>query len=271
MSGERIVSPLRRWWLFALVTLILAYLIVPIMVVIPASFSPSQLLEFPPRELSLRWYLNYLESDGWINSTRASLQAATLTMIAATILGVAGAYAINAFGGSLGRLALIVVLLPMLVPHILIAIGIFYIYIRLKLVNSMIGIVMAHTLLAVPFVVVTVLSGLQSVDANLEQAARSLGAPRWSAFWRVTLPQIRPSVISGALFAFIISLDEIVVGLFVAGGNNMVLTRRMFVSLRDNLDPTIAALSTLFILASLVILAVATLAGRWSPRSNRRS
>lgn len=266
MTNDSVVPPLRRWWLYALVILILAYLIVPILVVIPASFSPSQLLEFPPRDLSLRWYENYLHSDGWINSTRASVQAAFLTMIVATICGVAGAYAINSFGKALGRLAMIIVLLPMLVPTILIAIGIFYVYIRLGLVNSMLGIVMAHSMLAVPFVVITVLSGLQSFDPNLEQAARSLGASRLSAFWRVTLPQIRPSVISGALFAFIISLDEVVVGLFVAGGNNMVLTRRMFVSLRDNLDPTIAALSTLFILASLAILAAAALVGARRPR-----
>jgi putative spermidine/putrescine transport system permease protein len=261
MSGEAVVSPIRRWWLYGLVALILTFLIVPILVVIPASFSPSQLLEFPPRELSLRWYENYLHNEGWINSTRASIQAAFLTMIVATIFGVAGAYAINSFGKVLGRVAMVIVLLPMLVPTILIAIGIFYVYIRLGLVNSMLGIVMAHSMLAVPFVVITVLSGLQSFDPHLEQAARSLGASRFSAFRRVTLPQIRPSVISGALFAFIISLDEVVVGLFVAGGNNMVLTRRMFVSLRDNLDPTIAALSSLFILASLMILGIAALVG----------
>jgi len=266
--SDQIVSPLRRWWLFGLVVLILAYLIVPILVVIPASFSPSQLLEFPPRELSLRWYMNYLQSDGWINSTRASLQAGALTVVVSTILGVAGAYAINSLGRALGRLAMAFVLLPLLVPHILIAIGLFYIYIRLRLVNSMLGIVLSHTLLAVPFVVITVLAGLQSIDANLEKAARSLGASRWSAFWRVTLPQIRPSVIAGGLFAFITSLDEVVVGLFVAGGANMVLTRRMFVSLRDNLDPTIAALSTLFIVASVLALGIASLTARKTPRSS---
>jgi putative spermidine/putrescine transport system permease protein len=257
-----VVTPLRRWWLYGLVALILAYLVLPILVVIPASFSPSQLLEFPPSRISLRWYESYLQSPGWMNSTRASLEAAVLTMVVSTVFGVAGACAVNMLGRKGSRAAIALVLLPMLVPTILVAIGIFYVYIWLGLVNTMFGIVVAHSLLAVPFVVITVLSGLQSVDPHLEAAARSLGAPRLSAFWRVTLPQIRPSVISGALFAFVISLDEVVIGLFVAGGDNMVLTRRMFVSLRDNLDPTIAALSTLFILASLGALTPIALLGR---------
>jgi putative spermidine/putrescine transport system permease protein len=154
------------------------------------------------------------------------------------------------------------ILLPMIVPGMLIAIGIFYVYIRLRLVNAMLGIVIAHSVLAIPFVIVTVLSALRSFDLRQELVARSLGAPRLAAFGRVTLPQIRPAVISAALFAFIISLDEVIVSLFIAGGNNIVLTRRMFVALRDALDPTIAAISTFFIIVSLVVLGSIALVSR---------
>jgi putative spermidine/putrescine transport system permease protein len=253
------VPILRRLWLYMLVALVLAYLVAPIFIVVPVSFSASKYQEFPPRGYSLKWYVGYLGSADWLASTRTSLTAAVLTTLVATPAGVAAAYAINAFGTRLARLVLFLALLPAVVPAMLIAIGIFYVYIQVSLVNTMLGIVLAHTLLALPFVVITVLSGLRSFDLRQEMVARSLGAPRFGAFARVTLPQISASVVSGALFAFIISLDEVVVGLFVAGGDNMVLTRRMFVALRDALDPTIAAISTFFILVSVVVLGIVVL------------
>jgi putative spermidine/putrescine transport system permease protein len=246
-------------WLFILVGLVLLYLVAPVFVVIPVSFSDSKYLEFPPRAYSVKWYASYLGSVDWLRSTRASLTAALLTALVATPIGIAAAYAINGLEAHLARMALILALAPAIVPTMLIAIGIFYIYIRLALVNTMPGIVLAHTLLALPFVVITVLAGLRSFDLRQEMVARSLGATRLSAFGRVTLPQIKAAVISGAFFAFITSLDEVVVGLFVAGGDNMVLTRRMFVSLRDALDPTIAAISTFFILVSLIVLGAISL------------
>jgi putative spermidine/putrescine transport system permease protein len=253
------VPAARRWWLFALVGLILLYLIAPLFVVIPVSFSDSKYLEFPPRAYSLKWYQRYLDSADWLLSTRASLTAAVLTVLVATPIGVAAAYAINALEARFVRLGLVLALAPAVVPSMLIAIGIFYVYIRLGLVNSMLGIVLAHTLLALPLVVLTVLAGLRSFDMRQEMVARSLGAPRLGAFARVTLPQIRAAVLAGALFAFITSLDEVVVGLFVAGGDNTVLTRRMFVALRDALDPTIAAISTCFIVLSLAGFGAASL------------
>jgi putative spermidine/putrescine transport system permease protein len=242
------------------VLLILIFLILPVFIVVPVSFSDSKYLEFPPHSFSFKWYEGYFHSADWLNSTRASIVAATLTMLLATPLGVATAYAITTFGVRLARFAIVIVLLPSLVPSVLIAIGIFYVYIQVQLVNSMLGIVLAHSLLAVPFVTITVFAALRSFDLRQEQVARSLGAPHLSAFARVTLPQIAPAVITGALFAFITSLDEVVLGLFVAGGDNMVLTRRMFVALRDALDPTIAAISTFFIATSLILLGISYLA-----------
>ena len=259
----------RRSWLCVFVALILLFLIVPVFVVIPASFSDSKYLEFPPPAYSLKWYDAYLHSADWLASTRASLLAASFTMLFSTPVGVAAAYHINTLRPRIAQLLNLFILLPMIVPSILMGIGIFYVFIQLGIVNSMPGIVLAHSLLAVPYVVITVLSGLKSFDLRQEQVARSLGAPRMSAFMRVTLPQILPSVLSGALFAFIISLDEVVLSLFVAGGDNVVLTRRMFVALRDALDPTIAAISTIFITISLIVLGAVALIGAAS-RTVRR-
>lgn len=255
----------RRWWLFVVTVAVVFFLIVPIFIVIPVSFSDSKYLRFPPEAYSLRWFENYWNSAEWLAATRASFTAAILTVLVATPLGIAAAYGLHSMRSRMAPWIQLVLILPMLVPGILIAIGVFYIYIRLKIVNTMFGIVLAHTLLALPFVVLMMQAAFRSFDFRQEQAAMSLGAPRLSAFLLVTLPQLRISVISAALFAFIISLDEVVIGLFIAGGGNTLLTRKMFVSLRDAVDPTVAAISTIFIVISVCLLASLALIRRRQP------
>jgi putative spermidine/putrescine transport system permease protein len=139
---------------------------------------------------------------------------------------------------------------------------IFFVYVRLGMLGSFVGLVLAHSMLAVPFVVVTTLSGLRAFDPTQERAALSLGCTRWQAFRMVTLPQIRGSVLSGLLFAFVTSMDEVVVSIFVAAGSNMTITKVMFTSLRDELDPTIAAVSTILISGSIILASAAALARR---------
>ena len=260
------ISFWRRSWLFLVVLATLLFLILPIFVVIPVSFSDSQYLTFPPPGYSLRWYSAFIESREWQASLRASLTAATLTMLVATPIGMMAAYAINAASPRWARLAYGAVLLPLIVPHILIAIAVFYVYIKLRVVNSMPSIVFAHALLAIPIVTITVLAGLKSFDMKQEMVARSLGASRLGAFFFVTLPQIAPSVVCAAVFAFATSLDEVIVSLFVAGGENTVLTRRMFVALRDAITPTVAAISTIIIVASLIIAGLILLLNRRTSR-----
>ncbi len=158
--------------------------------------------------------------------------------------------------------------MPLMVPVILVAIGVFYLYARLGLNYTITGLVLAHTVLAIPFVVVTVTSGLKTYDMNQEMVARSLGASRPRAFMMITLPQIRFSVITGALFAFITSLDEIIIAMFISGGENATLPRRMFNALRDQIDPTIAAISTCLIAVSILALVLVQLFGtRRTPAS----
>ena len=150
----------------------------------------------------------------------------------------------------------VLLITPIIVPVILVAIAVFYVYVKLKLVNSLTGIVLAHSMLAIPLVIMIVTSALKSYDMNQEMVARSLGASRARAFLSVTLPQIRFAVISGALLAFLTSFDEVVLAMFVSGGGNSTLTRNMFLALRDQIDPTIAAISTLMIVVTTLLMAL---------------
>lgn len=246
------ISPWRRLWLFAILFLVLLFLVAPVLIVIPMSLSDATYLKFPPDSWSLRWYRTFLSSPEWLSATANSLTSACLTTLIATPIGVMVAVALSRSLKSTAQLLNGLFLLPQVVPAIILGIGIFFLYIRVGLVNTMPGIVLAHTILALPFVVVTCLSGLRSFDPNQSNAAQSLGAHPVRAFLDVTLPQIRLSVVAGALFSFITSLDEVVISLFIAGGDNMLLTRKMFLSLRDQVDPVIAAVSSILIVASVV-------------------
>ena len=252
----------QRLWLYAVAALVLAFLIVPTFIVIPMSFSESQYLEFPPREWSLRWYRNYFASTAWMQATVTSFQAGVLTTVLATPLGTLAAYGLFASRYRWAHMIHVLMITPIIVPVILVAIAVFYVYVKLKLVNSLTGIVLAHSMLAIPLVIMIVTSALKSYDMNQEMVARSLGASRARAFLSVTLPQIRFAVISGALLAFLTSFDEVVLAMFVSGGSNSTLTRNMFLALRDQIDPTIAAISTLMIVVTSVMLALSQWLGR---------
>ncbi|RWM10727.1 MAG: ABC transporter permease [Mesorhizobium sp.] len=256
------ISHRQRLWLYLLGGLVMLFLIAPSVIIVIMSFSGSTLLQFPPEQWSLRWYQSYFGSVEWRDATIVSVKVAVMTAIVATPLGTAAAYAINA--GTLRLTGAINALLTasLIIPVILIGIGTFFLYARIGLNNTLTGLVIAHTVQALPLVVLTVLSGLRSYDMNQEMVARSLGAGRFAAFFQVTMPQLRFSIVSGALFAFITSFDEVVVSLFISGGETTTLTRRMFNALRDQIDPTIAAISTCLIVLSIVLLSAAQLLGR---------
>lgn len=241
------------WWLVPLCILIVIFLVAPTLVVIPMSFSDSRFLTFPPREWSIRWYLEYFGSREWREATWVSLRAALGTTVLATPLGLAAAYSAARATARQARWLRIIFLLPMALPVILCGVGVFLLYARLGLNNTLVGLVLAHTCLALPLVFITISAGFASYDFNQEMAARSLGAHPLRAFCDVTLPQIRFSVLAAAILAFITSLDEVVVALFIAGGSSATLTKRMFNTLRDEVDPTIAAISTLLIIVSVAL------------------
>lgn len=248
-----------RLWLYLVAAIIMMLLVIPTLIVVPMSFSDSQYLEFPPSNWSLRWYDKYFGSSKWMRATVTSLQIGVLTMLVATPLGTAAAYALFVSGHRAAKGIFMFLITPMIVPVILIAIGAFYAFGQVGLNNSITGLVLAHSALAAPLVMIVITASLRSYDLNQERVARSLGATRLKAFFLVTLPQIKFSVIIAALLSFLTSFDEVIVAIFVSGGSNATLTKHMFSALRDFIDPTIAAISTIMVLVSTALL----LATQW--------
>ena len=252
----------QRLWLYVTSVITMILLVIPTFIVIPMSFSDSQYLEFPPETWSTRWYAHYFSSSEWMQATRTSFKVAFLTMVVATPIGVLAAYGLHTSRISFVRATFVLMLTPMMVPVVLVAIGAFYAYVQLKILYTVLGLVLAHTVLALPLVVIVTGSALKGYDMAQEQAARSLGAPRWKAFLTVTLPQIRFAVVTSALLAFLTSFDEVVVAMFISGGDNPTLTRNMFNALRDQIDPTIASISTIMVLVTTLMMVLAQLFGQ---------
>ena len=255
-----------RLWLYVLSAIIMLLLVAPTLIVVPMSFSDSQYLEFPPSAWSLRWYEEYLGSTKWMRATATSFQVGLLTMLVATPLGVMAAYALFVSRHRATKAIFLLLITPMIVPVILIAIGTFYAYGRVGMNNTITGLVLAHTALALPIAIIVVTAGLRSYDLSQEQVARSLGATRTKAFFLITLPQIRFSVITAALLSFLTSFDEVIIAIFVSGGTNATLTKHMFAALRDYIDPTIAAISTIMVILSSALLLSIQFLG---PRGNK--
>jgi len=252
----------QRLWLYVFATIVMILLVTPTVIVIPMSFSDSRFLEFPPQTWSLRWYRHFFGSEEWMQAARTSFEAAFLTMLVATPTGVIAAYGLHSSRVPFVRAAFMLLITPMMVPVVLVAIGAFYAYVKLHILYTMTGLVLAHSLLALPLVLIVTGSALKGFDPNLENAARSLGAARWKAFLTVTLPQIRFAVVTGALLSFLASFDEVVIAMFVSGGDNPTLTRNMFNALRDQIDPTIAAISTMMVLLTTALMILAQIFGQ---------
>lgn len=254
----------RRGWaravLWGFVLLVLAYLCLPSFFVIPVSFTSGSFIQFPPEGFSWRWYQTYLSSPGWIDATVRSFVAAALTGVAATLLGTAAAFGLVRQRLP-GRTAILTLLLaPLVLPRIIIAVALFYLYAGLQLIGTMLGLVMGHTVLAAPYVVITVMAVLRTYDERLDQAAWSLGASRWRTLLHITLPQIRGGLIAAFLFAFITSFDELTIALFITGGGSATLPRQMWNDLLLQVNPTLAAVSTVILLfVTLFILAAEAL------------
>jgi putative spermidine/putrescine transport system permease protein len=243
-----------RILLWVTTILILFFMILPIAIVLIMSFSDSRFLTFPPPRFSLRWYEAYFGNREWMDATRTSIVLAVLATLIAVPIGTAAAYAANLSSSKAVRVLQLFLLTPVMVPVIILAAGIYIVYAQVGLVATKTGLVCAYAMMNLPYVFIAVLAGLRSFDMSQEDVARSLGVNRMTAFMKVTLPQIKPSVLTGALFAFIGALDETVVSIFIAGGENQTLPRRMFMSLRNEIDPTIAAISSVLITISFALV-----------------
>ncbi|QPC42532.1 ABC transporter permease [Kaustia mangrovi] len=233
------------------------FLVAPLFVVFPISFSAAKYLTFPPPGFSLQWYESYLNDPAWIQATVTSIKVALGTTALATLLGTAVAFSLVR-GRYPGRAWIDrLVAAPIIVPNIIIAVALYGVFARFQLVGEWYGVMVGHTIYAIPFVVLVVGAALRTFDTNQEQAAMNLGASRFTAVRRVTLPQIRPSIVSAAFLAFITSFDELIIALFTSG-TNATLPKKMFDNIIFEIDPTIAAVSVLQILLVGVVIMLAT-------------
>jgi len=235
----------------------LAFLILPIIVIVPLSFNSGVFLTFPLEGYSLRWYEEVLNDPSWRRAARNSLTVGAGTTVLAVILGTLAAVGLHN-SKIRGRAVLTALIIsPMVVPAIISAIGVFFFFAKLGLVGSKLSLILAHTILAVPFVFIPVTASLTNFDQTLVRAALGLGASPIEAFRRVTFPLVAPGVATGAVFAFATSLDEVIMVLFLGGPAQRTLPREMFDGLRENISPAILAVATMLtILACFLLICV---------------
>lgn len=243
-----------RWLRGVICVLVAIYMVAPLVIVVIISFSSAAFLQFPPPGLSLQWYQRMATNPAWIHSLATSVQITVPTAVIATALGTAAALGLSRaqFPGARAIGALLMA--PMIVPAIITAAAVFALVQKLGLYGTLTGLVLGHTLLTLPYVTVTTLAALETVDRRLEQAALTLGATPWMTFRRVTLPLMLPGVLSGLLFALVISFDELIVSLFLSTPELRPVTVHMWSDVRGDVDPTISAVATLLFLFSLVVL-----------------
>jgi len=258
-----------EWIFWALCLVILVFLMLPTLLILPVSFSPSGELVFPPRGFSLRWYKLFLSDSGWVSATVFSLGIAGLTTVCSTVIGTMASVALVR-GRLPGRQTLEALLLaPLIVPHIIVAIAVYLQFAPLGLTGTRLGFVLIHTALAVPYVVLVVSATLQQLPPSLEMAGLNLGASRLRCFWSITMPLISPAILAGAVFSALASFDETVVSFFISGVEHQTITRKMFEDIEFNVSPVIAAASTVFVIGTVALMWFADVAKRAATRRGR--
>jgi len=243
-------------WVHGLSALLCALLIAPILIVLALSFSGEALLQFPPRSWSWRWYADFFADARWRSALVNSLVIGLGACLIATSVGFLAAYALVRGQLRAKKLALSLILLPLIVPNVITAIALYFLSSHLGLIGVRPWISIAHAVIGLPIVVLILMSALQGVDANLERAAASLGAGRWLIFWRVVIPLALPGVVSAALFSFLTSFDELIIAMFLAGLSAETLQTRIWNSLLMDAEPIIAAVSAVLIFATLLALGI---------------
>lgn len=232
---------------------VLVYLSLPLLAVIPLSFNDDPYFTFPIARFSLRWYEKLIATPEWRLAAQNSLVVAAATTLLATILGTLAALGLADIARR-WRLPLTMLMAsPLAIPAIITAVSLYFLYSRARLTGSMAGLVLAHVTIAVPFVLVTVSAAMTKLDRTLLRAAASLGAGPLRVFFRVTLPQIRGGILAGALFAFIVSFDDVVIALFIANAPQWTLPRQMWSGLKENIDPTILAAAVVLTFVTIML------------------
>jgi putative spermidine/putrescine transport system permease protein len=276
MALPSYAGPLERTWYYSYRVIcgaIFLFLILPILVIIPLSFNAEPYFTFTPGMMALdpeafsfRWYKDMVTNEQWTHSAWNSIIVAFFSTILATVLGTVAALGLSKPYMPFKGFFMGVLISPMIVPLIISAAGMFFFYSKIGLSQTLPGIILAHTALGTPFVIITVTATLVGFDQSLNRAALSLGADPTTVFFKVTMPLILPGVISGALFAFITSFDEVVVVLFLAGFEERTIPRQMFSGLREQISPTILAVATVLVCVSIALLTTLELLRRRNER-----
>lgn len=247
----------RHGWpiVVALAWVVLLFLMLPTFVAIPVSLTPERYLSLPHGEISFQHYANLFTDPIWMSSVLQSLVIATATAILSVALGGLAAVGLWRLSSRLAETVRLMALAPLIVPSVVSALAFYWFFSRLGLIDTFVGVILAHTILASPYVLITVAASLATLDVRQEQASRSLGASLGQTIRHVILPQAKPGLVTGAVFAFLISWDEIVVTLFVASRTVYTLPRKMWDGIQERVDPTIAAAATvLFAITILLVL-----------------
>ena len=269
-------SPMQKTWYYTfrvLCALIFFFLIFPIMVILPLSFNAQDFFTFTPEMLafkaegySLKHYEDFFTNNDWQNALRNSLRIAPMATIMSVSFGTLAAIGLSQSHVPFRRAIMAILISPMIVPLIISASGMYFFYSRIGLQGTYWGVVLANAVLGVPFVIITVTATLVGFDKSLTRAAANMGAGPVRTFFKIQMPLILPGVISGGLFAFITSFDEVVVVLFVGSAGQKTLPWQMFTGLREQISPTILAVATILIAMSIILLTTLEFLRRRSER-----
>ncbi|GEN26470.1 polyamine ABC transporter permease [Halovibrio variabilis] len=253
--------------------LVFLFLIGPLLVIIPLSFNAEPyftfskaMLSFDPAGYSLRWYQDFFTSSEWLNAIKNSFIIGIASTFLATVLGTVAALGLSSRHMPARGAIMALLISPMVVPLIISAAAMFFFFSKVNLAQTYVGVILAHTALGIPFVIITVTATLSSFDTTLIRAAHSLGANPTRTFFKVVLPLVTPGVVSGALFAFITSFDEVVVVLFIAGPEQRTMPIQMWSGIREQISPTILAVATMLVLLSMLLLTTLELLRRRGER-----
>jgi putative spermidine/putrescine transport system permease protein len=241
---------------------VLVYVNAPLILSVVASFGSRGYLEVPPAGWSLRWYTRLLSDPSWLAAIGSSALVALGTALVSVVLGTMAGLGLARMNRRVSEGLLAVILTPLIIPHVVLAIGLFPVLGRLHLLDTQVAVIVGHTSVAVPLTVIMVLAAHQNVDPDVERAARSLGAGPWQVFREITLPLITPGVIGGGLLAFTVSFDELELALFLSGPSARTLPLKLWEEVQYELTPVVAAASTVIMLAVLAVLAGTALARR---------
>lgn len=269
MAASAYASPMEKGWYYlhrVTCGAVLLFLIAPILVVIPLSFNSVPFFTYPMPGLSVRWYEEFFLTGRWQGALHNSILVGISVTLLSTLLGTLAAIGLSRPNFPWRTAVMTVLISPMVVPVVITAVGVYFFYASVGLLNTYTGLILAHTTLAAPFVVITVTATLTGFDHSLTRAAAGLGASPLTVFFKITLPLILPGVISGSLFAFLTSFDEVVVALFVTSAEQRTLPKVMFSGIREEISPTIIAAATVLTLLSIAMLTAVELLRRRSER-----